>query len=466
MKFDRVVKKILLEDLYHNDTYGNSSYIKEPEESLKTLDKAYKFLKNYDVSKYNHNISPQDNIAQNKPIIDAVEAITIVMRDSGLDNFRVDGKNMDKVSLAKNVIKLASRFGQNNFATTAEQNEKKEKLKALFKGENKIESKRKYNNERMPYVVIGGNYPDLDGNPIPNGTKLSGTDYRLYIFARSGVQVRLHGGIEKIQECFKYLFTVVNLRYQPYNKADEAAKKLEDFQNLQYETLYWWGENSLPFRSLITVQDGHVRSVPVPGQNEPKVGLLQFTSDKVGGHKKARPMSQVGYRTYVGSPDGEVIEGVRVGDPIGEVKEKMESQDFPPIAKENKEVNELWDAAKNGDANAKQKLKDAVERHKNYLKLIVDGNWKEIKRIYDERAKNYWEVYNDPKKYPGNQRRGELTEETSMPDGWPFFHIFEDKGNGKFGKPLPVNAKTKYESLYPKNIKEIAQLFYKDIVTQ
>jgi hypothetical protein len=460
MKFDRLVKKILLEDLYHHDTFGDSSYIKNPEEALKTLNVAYKFLKNYNAANYDHTIS--DN-PENEKICNAVEVVTVIIKDSNLDTYIIDGKNMDQTTLAKNVIKLASRFGQTEFPQpTAEEDEENARRKAALGG---IETRRKSKTIKGPYIVGAGNYPDLEGNAIPNGTQLSGSDYRLCIFAKSGPQLRSHGGIAKIQECYKYLFSIVGLRYQPYNKADEAAERLQDFNNLQYETLYWWGENSLPFRSLITVSDGHVKSVPVPGAEE-NVGLIQFTSDKVGGHKKARPLSQIGDRRLVGAPHGDVIEGVRVGDPIGEVKQKMESADFEPIRKEKKEVDDLWKAAKEGNAGAKQKLKDALERHKSYLKLIQDGNWKEIKKIYDDRANNYWKVYNDPEKFPGNQRRPPLVDETSMVDAWPFYHIFEDKENGKFGKPLPVSAKTKYEFLYPKNIKEIAQLFYKDIVTQ
>lgn len=459
MKFDRIVKKILLEDLYHNDTFGISSYSKEPEEALNTLNKAYEFLKDYNVANYNHSIPIEKN-PENKNIINAVEAITIIIRDSNLNTFNIGGENVDKVTLTKNVIELASRFGQTIFPEQDEDDEEKRRIKASLAG---IETKRKSKRDKSPYIVQTGDYPDINGDPIPAGTELSGSDYRLCIFAKSGPQLRQHGGIPKIQECYKYLFPIVGVRYQPYNKADEAAKNLEDFSNLEYETLYWWGENSLPYRSLITVSNGHVRSVPTPEQEE-KVGLIQFTSDKVAGHKKARPFSQIGDRLLVGAPHGDVIEGVRVGDPIEEVKEKMESADFEPIRREKKEIDESWEKAKKGDRQAKQRFKDALENHKKYLELIKNGNWKEIEKIYEERIKHYWAAYNDPEKYPGNQRRPPLVQETSVQDGWPFFHIFEDLGNGKFGKPQPVSAKVKYEFLYPKNVKEIAQKFYKDIV--
>lgn len=462
MKFDRLINKLLLERLQKYSKFGISSYVKDPEQALKTLDIAYKFLKDYNLNDYNYKISPQKNTNQNAPIIDAIQAITVIIIDSNLDTYRVDGANMDRNTLIKNVIKLASRFGQTEFGTTAEQDEEKARTKRAL---GKIDSKKSFNNERYPYPVDGGNYPDMDGNPIPDGELLSGTDYRLYIFAKSGIQVRLHGGIDKIQECYKELFPIIGIRYQPYGKGDKAAKNLEDFGNLQYETLYWWGENSLPYRSLITVSDGFVRSVPVPGQTQPKVGLIQFTSDKVAGRKKARPFSQIGDNVLVGAPHGDVIEGVRNGDPIDQVKAKMESMDFDPIRKEKKEVDELWQAAKNGNAEAKQRFKDALERHKEYQKLVEEGNSQEIIKIYENRIKHYWKVYNDPEKYPNNQKRPPLNQETSIQDAWPFFHIFK-KVNGKYGKPLPCDAKTKYEFLYPKELKEIEKKFYKDIVTQ
>jgi hypothetical protein len=469
MKFDKIVRTILLERLYHNDTFGKSSYIKEPEQALLALDKAYDYLKKYDVARYNHSLSPSSNPENNK-LGDALTTITLVIKDSNLNTYTINKKNVSKETLIKSVLKLSSQFGQTEFETEKNQhaaNKKNLVDSDLYKSLQKDSQRGRGKNaisEKGPYIVSGANYPDMDGNNIPDGEQLSGSDYRLSIFVKSGVQLAKHGGIPIFNECYKTLFPMIGLRFQPYNKADAAAKNLEEFQNVEYVTLYWWGENSLPFRSLITVSDGFVRSVPTPNQ-EVKVGLIQFTSDQVAGHKKARPLSQIGHLTVAGAAHGDVIEGVRVGDPIGEVKDKMESEDFAPILKEKNEINELLQKGKDGDLDARKKINDAFERQKAYQQLIADGKWQEIKKIYDDRINQYWSIYNDPERFQNNARRPNLTEETSAVNGWPFFHVFKKQPNGKF-KPVPASAKDKYELLYPKNIKEIEKLFYKDIVTQ
>jgi len=466
MKFDKIVRTILLEArLGYPETFGNSSYKKDPEQALLSLNKAYDFLKKFDVAGYNHSLpnSPQDG-----KLGDALLTITKVIEDSNLDTYNVDRRNVNKNDLIKSTIKLASQFGQTEFQT--EKNEHAQRKRSVeyteFAREMKKEGGKRKNtiNEKGPYIVQpeDGEQHDIDGNIIPVNEPLSGTDYRLSIFRKTGPQIRMAGGLATFHYCYEILLPMIGVRFQPAHKGAESVKHLPEFQNIEYETLYWWGENSLPFRSLITVSDGFVKSVPTPG-NTPRSGLIQFNTDQKGSVRKARPFCQIGKLVTTGVAHGDAIQGVHVGDPIDEVKTKMESGDFDPIVKELNEIKELRREAAAGDAAAKKRIVDAYARQKAYSKLIADGNWQEIKKIYDKRANHYWSVYNDPEKYKEHSRRGLLTDETSDPEGWPFFHLFKQQPRGGY-KPVPVQAKEKYEFLYPKNIEEIKTLFYKDKV--
>ena len=456
MKFNRIISKILLETLQHPTTFGKSSYTQDPEESLATLQKAYDFLKNYDMAKYNHKLPIGQN-KEDRNIIDAVESITVIMRDSKLNTYRLGNKNVNREQLAKDVIRLASRFGQTDFTAAPKNHE-------LLAAMGPIETRKKVNTKKGCYMVTTAGNSDLDGNPIQIGTALKGSDYRLSTFVDSK-SIKNYGGIPKLHECYLELFNIVGLRWQPYRRSSKGAERLRGVEDMKEEPIYWWGENCLPYRSLITTLNGIVRKVPRPGDedNQDPKGGIQWTTDRIAGLEKPRPFSIIGDQKLAGAVHGEPVEGVfNYGKSLAEIKNKMESSDFDPIRKEHDEIQDLKKRAKDGDEDALQILDDALERHKKYEQLVESGNSKEIIRIYKERASKYFSVYNDPNKFKINARRPPLVEETKPDDAWPYFHIFQKNPANKKYKLVPTNAQRKYEFLYPRNIGEIANIFYKD----
>jgi hypothetical protein len=425
MKFDKIVKKIILE-VTGQTVYPdrNATYKLNPENALAKLADAYDFLKNNAPDTYDSNVG------------NAAMQIALTVRDSNLNSYQVkDGtstKTIAKSSLLKDVLTFCSNYGNRTFEVGP---------KLVIPGMEKSGKREKA--PRGPYTVppAKNEIPllrDKDGDSIPAGTQLAGSDYRLSMYNNTE-EIKRHGGIEKLHHVYREIFPILGIRYQEFNRAGREARiegqaAGEPAMDIQSIPVYWWGENFLPYRTVLKVRDGKV--LKVEKMNEPltKAAGINWRTDRFGKQEKPRPLVSVG--SYKGAYDGDM----QYGKTVDEVRRAIQFSDFEPVKKEAEEISNLFKSTKT-DPEAKVKLRDLIRRQEAYNALSPE----EKKNLYTKRIKQYNTAYAI---HPPNTIRPEITERPE--DAYPYFTIFHKDSNGKY-KFKAASAEQKFKQLYPES---------------
>jgi hypothetical protein len=448
MKFDKFFKKLLMEAEAYTpwpDEYATSK--KNPERAFQKLAECYDFLKNYPHANYDYN-----NHTENNKIAAAAMHIALMVRETNFNEYTVKDNGTDrrisKTNLLKSVLTLCQHFGKTEFsdvAPTREEIERKEQLKRAlgFTGKSKIlkdPTKRPYPvppaEEGRPALT------DMNGRIIPPGTTnangqkvgtwLSGTDYRLSMY-NDAEEVRKHGGISAFHHVYREIFPMLGIRYQEHGRAGRLARIEgqgvgEAATDIQSIPVYWWGENYLPYRTVLKVRDGKVVRVERYNRNYNKVAGINWRTDQFSKVQKPRPLVTVG--AHEGAYGGDM----HYGKTIEEVRRAIQFANFDPIRKEVEEISELWKKRKK-DKQAAHKLRDYIRNQINY-----DAKTPEEKRaIYLERITEF----NEKRKY--------------ALDAKPFFVIFETNPDGTIKKWKAASAEQKFKHLYP--INEVPDLY-------
>ena len=459
MKFDRIVRKIILE-VKGRTTYPDSkaTYIKNPELALSKLKDAYQYLRDYPHDSYNSN-----NTSENKRIGNAAMQIALTVRDSNLDTYQVgDDRSLPKKDLLKNVLTFCQGFGDHEFAerprmTIAglETSGKRENIKP---GPYPVPAAREdrgllkdVNGETIQPGMVrldNGNIVspsrDDEGNiKIPRGatkvgTWLSGADYRLSMY-NSTEEIRRHGGIELLHHVYREIFPMLGLRYQEGNRAGREAR-IEGQEEGQAALpigsfpVYWWGENFLPYRTSLKVRNERVVRVERMNNRNQNVGGINWRTDQFEKVVKPRPLVTVG--GYEGPYSGDM----QYDKTIDEVRRAIQFSDYDVIRKETADISKLFKDAKTSQ-EAKVKLRDLILRQEQYKALSPE----EKRSLYIRRIKQYSGAYNA---YPAHTIRPEITERPE--DAYPYFTIIYKDENGKY-KFKASSAKDKFEELYPQS---------------
>jgi hypothetical protein len=402
MKFDYMINKILLAEganLATGRPEGVKPYEYYPEEALRKLSEAYAFLTT-------HKASPEET----RKAMNYLNIVRYIIQKANNDTFTVGDEELSKRDLIKDAILGASRFGN-------KEGGKNGKFAV------------------PPVERLDAPQHDIDGNVIPASTatdrsdRLSGTDYRLSIFLKSQ-DVRKYGGDSAMHEIYKVLFPYVGLKYQVTTRREEEAPEGD-----RIVEVYWWGENFLPYRTVLKINAQgllakHKKIIKDPYRDE-DAGAVLWRTDHLFGMIKARPLSLLGPE---GSYEGNIIKN-KTGEEILQI---LRRQNFDKITAEIRKNLTLSDEEKQQLFQKQQAYEQRNDKVEIYKAMMADY---ETKRIATSRGSAM--NYNMPQEFK------DVYE--------PFFTLFRET-NGRI-MPIGATAKQKFEQLFPRE--EFGELYGK-----